>query len=214
MLSRRKLTTTALALAALSLGACGGGASAPVIQPSSDDDNANNQISPQVLIKTSAGNIRLALDPDAAPATVKNFLQYVDAGHYDGTIFHRVIDNFMIQGGGFTQGYARKPVEAPIQNEADNGLRNAAYTIAMARTIDPHSATAQFFINSVDNPFLDYTGPTQSGWGYAVFGRVLDGRAVVDQISGVETAAAGPFASDVPVVPVVIESISQAVSAN
>jgi peptidyl-prolyl cis-trans isomerase B (cyclophilin B) len=214
MLSRRKLTATLLALATLSVAACGGGTSAPATQPANDDTGTGVRVSPQVLIKTSAGNIRVALDKDAAPATVKNFLQYVDSGHYDGTIFHRVIDNFMIQGGGFTQSYVRKPVEEPIRNEADNGLRNTAYTIAMARTIEPHSATAQFFINSVDNAFLDHTEPTANGWGYAVFGRVLDGQDVVDQISAVETTAAGPFASDVPVVPVVIESVSQAISAE
>lgn len=210
MLSRRTFSISILALSLLSLAACGGGSSAPATLPVDDDSTPDNAISTQVLIKTSAGNIRVLLNPEAAPGTVKNFLQYVNSGHYDGTVFHRVIDDFMIQGGGYTSDYTQKPTDPAIDNEADNGLLNVAYSIAMARTPDPHSATSQFFINTVDNPFLDHTAPTTNGWGYAVFGEVIGGRDVVDQISAVETSAGGPFASDVPVVPVIIESISQA----
>jgi peptidyl-prolyl cis-trans isomerase B (cyclophilin B) len=135
---------------------------------------------------------------------VKNFIAYVEAGHYDNTLFHRVIDGFMIQGGGFTPGMKQKSCNAPIKNEADNGLKNDAYTIAMARTADPHSATAQFFINVADNGFLDFREPSGNGWGYCVFGKVVEGREVVDQIKGVETGSAG-FHQDVPREDVIIE---------
>jgi peptidyl-prolyl cis-trans isomerase A (cyclophilin A)/peptidyl-prolyl cis-trans isomerase B (cyclophilin B) len=159
----------------------------------------------QVLLKTNMGDIVLELYPDKAPKTVANFLQYVKSGHYKGTIFHRVMDNFMIQGGGFDQNMKEKPTKAPIENEANNGLKNEAYTVAMARTPDPHSATAQFFINVKDNAFLDY--PSRDGWGYAVFGKVLKGTDVVDKIKKVVTGNYGMH-QNVPLKPVVIESAS------
>ncbi|MEO1767266.1 peptidylprolyl isomerase [Thiobacter aerophilum] len=162
-----------------------------------------------VEMKTTLGTIALELYPDKAPKTVENFLRYVKRGHYDGTIFHRVIDGFMIQGGGFDARFREKPTEAPISNEADNGLRNERYTIAMARTMEPHSATAQFFINVRDNDFLNHTAPTLRGWGYAVFGRVVRGEEVVDRITKRPTGPGGPFASDVPRQPVVIENMRQ-----
>jgi peptidyl-prolyl cis-trans isomerase B (cyclophilin B) len=156
-----------------------------------------------IKLTTSHGVITLELDAEKAPASAANFLAYVEAGHYDNTIFHRVIDGFMIQGGGFEPGMAQKPVKAPIENEARNGLRNARYTVAMARTSDPHSATAQFFINVGDNDFLDHD-KCQDGWGYCVFGRVVDGREVVDKIKAVRTGNKG-FHQNVPVDDVVIE---------
>ncbi len=159
---------------------------------------------PQVDLKTSRGTIRLELDSDKAPATTQNFLDYVKAGHYDGTVFHRVIDGFMIQGGGYAAGMKEKATKAPIQNEAANGLKNDKYTVAMARTNDPHSATAQFFINVADNDFLNHTSPTPRGWGYAVFGKVVSGEDVVDAIKGVPTGRRG-FHDDVPLEDVVIE---------
>ena len=161
-------------------------------------------VQPQVLFKTSAGNFVVELNPKAAPKTVENFLQYVNSGFYNGTIFHRVIGNFMIQGGGFTPEMNEKPTEAPIANEANNGLKNVKYTMAMARTNDPHSATAQFFINVSDNDFLNHSAPTPQGWGYAVFGKVVEGQDIVDQIKGVKTGSKG-FHQDVPVDDVVIE---------
>ncbi|MEY4285869.1 MAG: hypothetical protein RL111_2544 [Pseudomonadota bacterium] len=151
------------------------------------------------------GTITLELDHDKAPATVDNFLAYVNSGHYDGTIFHRVIDGFMIQGGGFTEDMSQKPTLDPITNEANNGLRNDRYTIAMARTSDPHSASAQFFINVGDNDFLNHTAPSRQGWGYAVFGRVIEGTEVVDAIRQVKTGRSG-FHDDVPKEPVVIDT--------
>jgi peptidyl-prolyl cis-trans isomerase B (cyclophilin B) len=150
------------------------------------------------------GVVTLELDADKAPQSTKNFLDYVKAGHYDGTIFHRVIDGFMVQGGGFQPGMTQKPTNAPIQNEADNGLKNANYTVAMARTSDPHSATAQFFINVADNEFLNHTSKSAQGWGYAVFGKVVGGKDVVDRIKGVKTGRKG-FHDDVPKDDVVIE---------
>jgi len=144
-----------------------------------------------VVLHTSEGDITLALDDANAPATVANFLQYVRDGHYDNTVFHRVIDGFMIQGGGFEPGMRQKPTDAPVNNEANNGLKNDNGTIAMARTNDPHSATAQFFINVVDNDFLDYKGPSPQGWGYCVFGKVTAGADVIDRIKGVPTGNAG-----------------------
>jgi len=164
---------------------------------------------PRVTLETSKGKIVLELYPDKAPKTVENFLGYVESGHYDGTIFHRVIPNFMVQGGGFTAGMEQKPTRAPIENEADNGLTNDRGTVAMARTSDPHSASAQFFVNSKDNDFLNHTAKTASGWGYAVFGRVVEGMEVVDAISGVETTRKGMMA-DVPAESVVIEKASAA----
>ena len=157
-----------------------------------------------VKLHTNFGIIVLELDATKAPETVKNFLAYVEAGHYDNTIFHRVIDGFMIQGGGFEPGMNQKPTNAPIQNEATNGLKNDRYTIAMARTGDPHSASAQFFINVKDNAFLNHTAPGGQGWGYCVFGKVVEGMDVVDKIKGVKTGAKG-FHQDVPVDDVVIQ---------
>lgn len=162
---------------------------------------------PSVLVTTSKGAFTIALDADKAPATVANFLSYVDAGHYDGTQFHRVISGFMVQGGGYDAVERKKPVNAPIRNEADNGLKNTRGTVAMARTGDPHSATAQFFVNHADNAFLDHTAPSGSGWGYAVFGRVTDGMDVVDAIAAVSTGARGPFRKDAPLERVLIESV-------
>jgi peptidyl-prolyl cis-trans isomerase A (cyclophilin A)/peptidyl-prolyl cis-trans isomerase B (cyclophilin B) len=153
---------------------------------------------PRVSLKTSMGEIVLELNPEKAPKSVENFLQYVKKGHYNGTIFHRVIDGFMIQGGGFDSDMKQKPTMAPIENEAKNGLKNETYTVAMARTSDPHSASAQFFINVKNNGFLDYPG--QDGWGYAVFGKVVKGMDVVDKIKAV------PTSNSVPNAPVVIES--------
>jgi peptidyl-prolyl cis-trans isomerase B (cyclophilin B) len=158
----------------------------------------------QVDLQTSAGTVRIELDEAKAPASVANFLDYVRKGHYDGTIFHRVIKGFMIQGGGFDAGMKQKPTAAPIENEANNGLKNLKYTLAMARTSDPHSASAQFFINTVDNDFLNFRSPTAQGWGYAVFGKVIAGTEVVDAIEQVRTGRSG-FHDDVPLQPVVIE---------
>ncbi len=158
----------------------------------------------RVLLATSAGDITLELDAEKAPKTVANFLEYVKSGHYDGTIFHRVIDGFMIQGGGFEPGMKQKPTGKPVENEAANGLRNDRYTIAMARTSDPHSATAQFFINVADNAFLNHSAPTAQGWGYCVFGRVVEGQDVVDRIRAVATGRSGMH-SDVPNQDVLIE---------
>ena len=160
---------------------------------------------PQVELHIAGhGIITLELDAAKAPKSTANFLAYVTSGHYDNTVFHRVIKNFMIQGGGFAPGMKQKGTQAPITNEADNGLKNARYTVAMARTGDPHSATAQFFINTVDNDFLDFKAPTAQGWGYAVFGRVLKGQEVVDTIKAVPTTRKGHH-DDVPSEDVVIE---------
>ncbi|MFI0914276.1 peptidylprolyl isomerase [Streptomyces abikoensis] len=159
----------------------------------------------KVRLKTNHGDIVLELNEEKAPKTVENFLAYVDKGHYDGTIFHRVIPGFMVQGGGFKPGMDQKPTDAPIDNEADNGLKNLTYTVAMARTNDPHSATAQFFINVNDNDFLNFTSKSPNGWGYAVFGQVVEGQDVVDNIKAVRTGTRG-FHQDVPKDDVVIES--------
>jgi cyclophilin family peptidyl-prolyl cis-trans isomerase len=160
---------------------------------------------PQVELKTNMGVIVLELYPDKAPKTVENFLQYVKDGFYKGTIFHRVIPSFMVQGGGFTVDFAQKNTRAPIQNEANNGLRNDVGTIAMARTGDPHSATAQFFINHKNNDFLNHTAPSPQGWGYTVFGKVIKGMDVVNKIAAIQTGPRGPFPSDVPSQQVIIE---------
>jgi peptidyl-prolyl cis-trans isomerase B (cyclophilin B) len=146
----------------------------------------------KVRLDTNHGAIVLELDDENAPATVANFLQYTQDGHYDDTVFHRVIDGFMIQGGGFAPGMKQKPTRAPVANEAGNGLKNRKYTVAMARTNDPHSATAQFFVNVADNDFLDYKGPSPQGWGYCVFGKVVEGTDVVDRIKNVGTGSSGP----------------------
>ncbi len=158
----------------------------------------------KVLLQTNKGDITLSLDATKAPKTVANFLQYVKSGHYDGTIFHRVIDNFMIQGGGMTTGLKQKSTLAEIENEANNGLKNLRGTVAMARTNEPHSASSQFFINLSDNDFLNHTAPSAQGWGYAVFGEVSDGMDVVDVIRKVKTGNAG-FHQDVPAEDVTIE---------
>lgn len=152
---------------------------------------------PQVLLETTHGDILLELDPEKAPETVKNFLNYVDSGHYDNTVFHRVIPGFMIQGGGLDGHMKEKSTNVPIKNEANNGLKNERGTIAMARTMDPHSATSQFFINHANNDFLDHRAPTPDGWGYAVFGKVLDGMDTVDKIAKVKTGSVGAY-DDVP----------------
>jgi peptidyl-prolyl cis-trans isomerase B (cyclophilin B) len=157
-----------------------------------------------VRLETSQGTITIELDEAKAPQSVANFIDYVNKGHYDGTVFHRVIKGFMIQGGGFEPGMKQKPTGAPIRNEANNGLKNAKYTLAMARTNDPHSASAQFFINTVDNGFLDFKAENASGWGYAVFGRVVEGTEVVDAIERVRTGRKG-FHDDVPLEDVRIE---------
>ncbi|MEU2257363.1 peptidylprolyl isomerase [Nocardia xishanensis] len=159
----------------------------------------------KVNLETNFGAIVLELDAEKAPSTVQNFVDYVNAGHYNGTIFHRVIPGFMIQGGGFEPDMRQKGTNAPIKNEANNGLKNNKYTVAMARTNDPHSATAQFFINVADNDFLNHSAPTPSGWGYTVFGAVVDGTDVVDKIAGVATGSAGMH-QDVPLDAVVITS--------
>ncbi|MDA0189690.1 MAG: peptidylprolyl isomerase [Proteobacteria bacterium] len=157
-----------------------------------------------IKLHTNFGVIALELDAEKAPETTRNFIAYVEAGHYDNTVFHRVIDGFMIQGGGFEPGMKQKDTREPIKNEADNGLKNDRYTIAMARTGDPHSATAQFFINVADNDFLNFKAPNGNGWGYCVFGKVVEGTDVVDRIKGVKTGNAG-FHQDVPKEDVIIE---------
>ncbi|MBQ3033155.1 MAG: peptidyl-prolyl cis-trans isomerase [Deferribacterales bacterium] len=161
----------------------------------------------KVLMETNYGNIELELYPDKAPQTVKNFVSYAKDGHYDGLIFHRVIKDFMIQGGGFDENMKEKPTKAPIPNEAYNGLKNERGTIAMARTNDPHSATSQFFINHKTNSFLNYKAQTTAGWGYAVFGKVINGMDVVDKIAGVETGSLGYF-QDVPTEKIIIKKVT------
>lgn len=158
-------------------------------------------------MQTSMGTITLELDAARAPATVANFLAYAEAGYYDGLIFHRVPPGFVIQGGGYTPDFRHRPTRPPVRNEADNGLSNLRGTIAMARTDDPHSATAQFFISLRDNPELDFVDKTREGWGYTVFGRVIEGLDVVDRIGAVPTGANGPFDRDCPLEPVIIESV-------
>lgn len=153
---------------------------------------------PHVELKTNLGGITIELYPDKAPQTVKNFLEYVQSGYYKGTVFHRVIPGFMIQGGGFSQDFTQKPTRDPVQNEAANGLKNDIGTIAMARTPNPHSATAQFFINVADNAFLNHTAPTARGYGYTVFGKVVKGMDVVNRIAQMPTGPGGQFPQDVP----------------
>ncbi|WP_019625598.1 peptidylprolyl isomerase [Thioalkalivibrio sp. ALJT] len=163
---------------------------------------------PQVAIETNHGRIVLELNAEAAPETVANFLAYVDDGFYNGTIFHRVIPGFMVQGGGFNENMSQKPTRDPIRNEADNGLKNETGAIAMARTQDPHSASAQFFINVNDNDFLNHTAPNTQGWGYAVFGKVTEGMDVVRKIEGVPTGRSGMH-QDVPQEPVILQSVTR-----
>ena len=165
-------------------------------------------MSTQVDLQTNKGTIRLELDDAKAPLSTQNFLAYVDAGHYNGTVFHRVIPGFMIQGGGFEPGMKQKATQASIQNEANNGLKNDHYTVAMARTSAPHSATSQFFINATDNGFLNFTSESPQGWGYAVFGKVVSGQEVVDAIEKVRTGSRGGH-GDVPVEDVMIISATR-----
>ena len=175
---------------------------------------AENGLEAQLIrMDTSEGSIVLEIYPDKAPTTVANFLKYVDAGFFNNTLFHRVIDDFMIQGGGFTPEYERKQTQAPIMNEADNGMKNKRGTIAMARTFEPHSATAQFFINVKDNDFLDHVNKTPRGWGYCVFGKVVEGMDVVDKIKKVQTGAGGPFRQDVPQQPIIITQVTRLTAA-
>lgn len=157
-----------------------------------------------VIFETSLGTFEIALEDEKAPKSVANFLKYVDDKHYDGTIFHRVIPGFMAQGGGYDGSFEKRSVHDAVENEADNGLKNTRGTVAMARTSDPHSATAQFFVNVKDNGFLDHTGKNSSGWGYAVFGKVTSGMDVIDKIVSVPTSGRGPFSKDAPVDNVVI----------
>ena len=160
-----------------------------------------------VVVETDLGTIEIALDEERAPKSVANFLKYVDAKHYDGTIFHRVIPGFMAQGGGYDAKYEKKPVQEPVENEADKTRKNTRGTVAMARTSDPHSATAQFFINVADNGFLDHTAKTGSGWGYTVIGEVTSGMDVADKMVAVQTGSQGPFAKDAPLTPIAIKSV-------
>jgi len=169
------------------------------------DKPARKAKNPVVEFVTSMGTIQIELFADKAPNTVENVVKYVKSGHYDGTIFHRVIDNFMIQGGGFDAKYNKKPTRAPIKNEADNGLTNDRGTVAMARTPNPHSAAAQFFINVKNNDFLNHQSKTMSGWGYCVFGKVVKGMEVVDKMKKVPTGAKGPFEKDAPLKEVLIK---------
>lgn len=164
---------------------------------------------PKIKLETSYGNIILELYPEKAPLTVANFLEYVDSNFYSGTLFHRVIKNFMIQGGGYTKAYEKKPTRGAIKNEANNGLSNVRGTIAMARTSDPNSATSQFFINTVDNSRLDFQSAGDGGWGYCVFGKVIKGMQVVDDIASVPTGPDGPFSRDAPQGLVVIEKVTR-----
>ena len=172
------------------------------------ETQADEGASPLVTFETTHGSFAVALEPDSAPKTVENFLAYVRDGHYDGTIFHRIIAGFMIQGGGYDERYQQLPTRAPIENEAPGAPGNDRGTIAMARTADPHSATAQFFINVVDNDFLNHRGKNPQGWGYAAFGRVVGGMETVDRIAALQTGPGGPFPSDVPKEAVVIERVT------
>ncbi len=172
--------------------------------------HANDKV--EVTVTTNMGNITIVLDAAKAPVTVKNFLRYVDEGYYEGTTFHRVIPDFMVQGGGFDKNYDKKPTHDTIMNEADNGLKNNRGTIAMARTNAPHSASAQFFINVKDNDFLNHTAKNSRGWGYTVFGEVIKGMKIVDQIQHVRTGRGGPFPTDVPKKMIVIEKVTRLIA--
>lgn len=199
-------TMTRLLASMLLLGAFLIGSNATWAQTLSqtNQDNSSMSTAPRVKLDTTAGEIIIELNATEAPVSTENFLTYVRDGFYDNTIFHRVIDGFMVQGGGFEPGMKQKSTGEPIENEANNGLKNDKYTLAMARTNDPHSATAQFFINVANNDFLNHTAPTAQGWGYAVFGKVVEGQDVVDQIRGVKTGNSG-FHQNVPTEDVVIE---------
>jgi len=199
-LTSRRCAVITVLLATLSAGVM------PISGLSDDVTVATDDPSPRVILETTAGDVTLELDRARAPETVANFLEYVEDGFYDGTLFHRVIEGFMVQGGGFTADLMKKSTRAPVRNEADNGLSNRRYTIAMARTSEPHSATAQFFINHVDNTMLDHSGKTPRGWGYTVFGRVVEGQDTIDAIAETPTGSAGPFGSDVPRTSILIET--------
>ena len=198
---------SALYAAALMLGITGCGAQEPGTQTVSTAPAAGQPANPRVLIETSQGNITVELFPALAPRSAENFLAHVESGFYDGTIFHRVIPRFMIQGGGMLPDMSEKPRGKPIPNEADNGLKNLRGTLAMARTGDPHSATSQFFINVADNALLNHRGKSVEGWGYTVFGQVVDGMDVVDAIVAVPRGNRGPH-GDVPLEPVVMQRVS------
>ncbi len=176
--------------------------------PMPSSSNTNQSKNPVFIIRTNKGYFKVELNSEKAPVSVQNFSDYVNNKYYDNTIFHRIINGFMIQGGGFTVDFKQKPTSAPIKNEADNGLKNVRGTIAMARTSDPDSATSQFFINTANNDFLDFKSPTPTGWGYAVFGKVIAGMDVVDKIQTVKTGNYGAH-QNVPLDPVVIESITE-----
>jgi peptidyl-prolyl cis-trans isomerase B (cyclophilin B) len=191
-----KFTKTLSLIVILLAGLC-------VLPAQADPTPAQKGKSSMVKIHTNLGNFTIKLDAEKAPQTVKNFLAYVNSGFYNNTVFHRVIDGFMIQGGGFEPGMKQKPVNAAIQNEANNGLTNDAYTVAMARTNDPHSATAQFFVNVKNNSFLNFTSESSQGWGYCVFGKVVEGTEVIDAIKKVKTGTKG-FHQDVPTEDVII----------
>lgn len=194
----RVFSLACVAALAMSLGG-------PVQASSTSDQGKPMSTNPQVKLHTNMGDMLIELDAEKAPKTVENFLTYVKEGFYDGTVFHRVINNFMVQGGGFEVGMKQKQTHAAVENEANNGLKNDRYTLAMARTGDPHSATAQFFINVADNDFLNFTAPTPNGWGYTVFGKIIEGTEVVDEIKKVKTGNKG-FHQDVPVDDVIIET--------
>lgn len=192
---------------------CGGGSPPPAEEPAPAEEKSpappaptSTGTNPMVEMRTSLGTMKVELYPDKAPKTVENFLQYAREGFYDGTVFHRVISGFMIQGGGFTPDMSEKETRAPIENEASNGLKNVRGSLAMARTGDPHSASSQFFINTVDNPFLDFQDESVRGWGYAVFGKVVEGLETLDAIKKVSTGSRDGQ-DDVPLDPVVIESV-------
>ena len=204
---RLPFISTTLFLGALLLGVSGCGASEPGKQTVSTAPAPGQPPNPRVLIETSKGNITVELFPKNAPQSAGNFINYVKTGFYDGLVFHRVIPGFMIQGGGMTPDMAEKPKNAPIQNEADNGLKNLRGTLAMARTGEPHSASSQFFINVADNAFLNHRGKSFEGWGYAVFGQVVDGMDVVDAIVAVPRGRRGPY-DDVPNEPVVMKRVT------
>ncbi|MCD6705761.1 MAG: peptidylprolyl isomerase [Thiobacillus sp.] len=204
---RLSLFSTPLFLAALLLGMSGCNASEPGTQTVTTAPAAGDPANPRVLIETTKGNITVELFPARAPLTTENFLRYVKSGFYDGLMFHRVIPGFMVQGGGMMPDMTEKPNGTPIPNEADNGLRNLRGTLAMARTGEPHSATSQFFINVADNRFLDHRGKSIEGWGYAVFGQVVDGMDVVDAIVTVPRGNRGPH-GDVPLEPIVMQRVS------
>lgn len=201
------MTRIAVFLTALLLGIGGCNAKEPGKQTVSTEPAAGQPANPRVLIETSKGNITVELFAGNAPVSVQNFLSYVNSGFYDGVIFHRVIPGFMIQGGGMLPDMTEKPRGKPIQNEADNGLKNLRGTLAMARTMDPHSAGSQFFINVADNYFLNHRGKSVEGWGYAVFGQVVDGLQVADAIVAVPRGSVGPH-DDVPLEPVVMKKVS------